>query len=258
MTIAAPEVSISPNISPKALRTKDATLTLQTRIAFDLWNGRPPTTNQIGAVTRGANGVMNACAASFRIWVMTADDNPLADAVLLWLEAELTHIETQYAEKKLLVETLLAQQAASGLVATPMMSVAPVTLEIGFGSPYGWRLVQSLLKFDEVVRHVLTLEATAILTHRNAMALIWDLSNANRRIFDGLAKCASILRRPAVAALRRKQLLDPAHHPEALKISQEATVALKRIAPTLMDVTQARDVLSGSLRPSHYKRGVKS
>lgn len=152
-------------------------ITIQTRQAQRLLTGLERNDGR-----PGITGLMKFSGYLAQVSSMAAQDDPWADWVLVKVEELLQAAEAGLAEMN---SHILAALAANPLMKiTVSHSTEPLEVNVGFAAKHAYWVARVILKFDEVVRGVLTLRHQALLTQRDGDRLLDDASAMIRRVFE--------------------------------------------------------------------------
>ena len=214
------------------------TMTLHTREAWRLFVGRPADAARRTAAIPGAR----RCAAALRaVWMLSAHDNPYADWFLVRAHEDLSEVRAQIEQGIAARQEEFDRLGLRGLNLSVIAASQPMTVELGFGSPYGYAAAQAVMAFDMHVRMVLSLVRRDRLSDEAGHAAIAQPRRRLRRLFLESTSWERGLRRDELLPLSRRDYLPDAD--EAAQARVRAAVAL------FGDVPQP--VLMGQVRPRH-------
>lgn len=152
-------------------------ITIQTRQAQRLLTGVEATDGR-----HGITGLMKFSGYLAQITAMAAQDDPWADWVLVRVEALLRAAESGLGE---LNGTILQALAVNPLMEiTVSHSTEPLKVNVGFAAKHAYWVARVIVKFDEVVRGVLTLRHQALLTQKDGDKLLDQAAAMVRRVFE--------------------------------------------------------------------------
>jgi len=227
-------------------RLEDAvpdTMTLHTRIAYVLFTGRPADT------TRNAPGIPGGrrFAAILRtLWQLSANDNPYADWVLIQLYDELRrirrHLDQMIGVREAEIETLKRR----GLTLSVLSSRQPITLDLGFRSPYGYATAEAMVEFDYYARIVRTLVSKDRISDAQGDAAIKEVGKSLRGLFTAPIRWERHLLHEQLRPLSRADFL-PGADESARKRVRAATALFGLVS---------RAVFTGAEVPRHTQRRV--
>ena len=214
------------------------TMALHTREAWRLFVGRPAEAKRRSGAIPGAVRFAAICRS---VWVLSAHDNPYADWFLIRAHEELTgvrqHIEQAVTQREVEFDRLRQR----GLNLTVMASVQPMTVELAFGSPYGYAAAEAVMEFDLHVRQVLSLVRRDRLSEEDGHAAIAEPRRRLRRLFLESITWERGLRRDELLPLSRQDFLPSA--------DEAAQARVRAAASQFGEVPLA--VLTGQVRPRH-------
>jgi hypothetical protein len=230
------------SLDPAKGLVNDATLLLHSVDAQQLLVGTLPRGS--GAeMTNGVSGVLRACSSIALLYRLTGRQHPFADWALIDVETALVAIEEIADEKLKTTQLLLANRAESGLSIGLLHSEAPMNIPVRFGSPHGYRLCDTVIKFDLLVRHMRTLSRSGMLTSTAATGVIQSVRSPIRKLLEQAVLRGSLLMQPAYAAMTRADFSDPDMQ---LRIAK-----LERVF-TPKGVPMPDDIRAGIRRPDFF------
>jgi integrating conjugative element protein (TIGR03761 family) len=223
-------------------QTPDA-MTLHTREAWQMFAGRRgDAAGQVAAIPGGRR-----FAAVLRsIWALSARDNPYADWILIRVTQRLGEIRAQMAGTIKDREAELDRLRARGLSLSVLASSRPVTVELGFRSPYGYATAEAIVEFDYHVRLVQTLMLKDRLTDEAGREAIREIGRGLRALFLEPIRWERALMREEMLPLSRADFLPGAD--EVARLRVQAAVSLFGEVP--------RAVFTGEEAPRHTQRRV--
>jgi integrating conjugative element protein (TIGR03761 family) len=219
----------------------DDSMTIHTREASRLFIGRAKLPGETGY---GQSGGKKVGASLRAIWYLSGNDNPYADFALI--EAH-TSIETTIASIEARIAAMegrLDKMQRRGLTFSVVRADPPVSVELGFRSPYGYAVVRLISTFDYFVRLVKTLVRKDLLSDKEGYQDIFTMTRNCRRIFERVVWFQRYLMKEELRQLSRVDWLPTAD--EQAKKRVRAAVALFGELP--------RDVFNGDLQPRHSRR----
>ncbi len=150
---AAPAKTAGPSVGQLVDETPDA-MTLHTQDAYRMFTGRAadPASN-----APAIPGGRRFAAVLKAIWYLSANDNPYADWILIRVYQSLSAIRAQMGQVIQAREAEFERLRRRGLALSVLASRSPVTVELGFRSPYGYATAEAIVEFDYHVRMVKTL-----------------------------------------------------------------------------------------------------
>jgi hypothetical protein len=143
-------------------------------------------------------------------------------------------------------EVELARLRSRGLSLSVLASSRPVTVELGFRSPYGYATAEAIVEFDYHVRLVQTLMLKDRLSDTAGREAIREIGRALRGLFLEPIRWERALMREEMLPLSRADFLPGAN--EAARLRVQAVVSLFGEVPRL--------VFTGDDAPRHTQRRV--
>lgn len=226
---------------------EQATMILHTREAYRLFIGRAADVSQN---VRGEVSVKKAAAMLRVIWSLSSNDNPYADWALLVTSERIgaahTTIERHIGAKEKIIDGLKKR----GMTLHVLKSKAPVTVDLGFVSPYGFMLAALILDYDYMVRVVKTLVNTARLTDAEGREVIYTGGRQIRSMLERIVPVHRALGDERMSSLSRADWV-----PNADDLAQKRVHAATALFKPLLGELP-RDVFVGSRAPAYSKRRV--
>ena len=189
--------------------TPDA-MVLHTRDAWQMFVGRAADPVHERAAIPGGRRFAAMLKA---IWHLSANDNPYADWILIRVYRSLAEIRSQMDERIQAREVEFERLRRKGLALSVLGSRAPITVELGFRSPYGYATAEAILEFDYHVRMVRTLMLKDRLSDEAGRAEIRAVGRGLRALFLEPIRWERNLLREELLPLSRRDFLpeaDPA------------------------------------------------
>jgi integrating conjugative element protein (TIGR03761 family) len=224
--------------------TPDA-MVLHTRDAWQMFVGRAADPVHERAAIPGGRRFAAMLKA---IWHLSANDNPYADWILIRVYRSLGEIRSQMDERIQAREVEFERLRRKGLALSVLGSRAPITVELGFRSPYGYATAEAIVEFDYHVRMVRTLMLKDRLSDEAGRAEIRAVGRGLRALFLEPIRWERNLLREELLPLSRRDFL-PEADPAARQRAQ-AAVALFGEVP--------REVFTGEEAPRHTQRRIAS
>jgi integrating conjugative element protein (TIGR03761 family) len=109
-------------------------------------------------------GGKRVAAALRSIWYLSGNDNPYADWALIDTGERIQQLKAALDELGRECDQRLEAAARKGLIFSILKSREPVSLELGFRSPYGYTVAGLIVEFDYRVRQVKTLVRKDLMT----------------------------------------------------------------------------------------------
>ncbi|GKS73332.1 TIGR03761 family integrating conjugative element protein [Acidovorax sp. SUPP950] len=168
--------------------------------AYRIFLGRSrDTANHINPIIGGKR--VASCLRN--LWMLTANDNPYAEWALLRHEHGVNDVHKHLQDEIAKAEGMLDQQRKRGLVLAVLASSSPMTVNLGFRSPYGYAISMLVVDYDHYVRLQKTLQRKNLLTDEEVRASLRKAQRAILNVFYGTARFDRWLSRPEIRALNR-------------------------------------------------------
>ena len=132
-------------------------MVLHTRAAFSIFNGRR--FDAEGKIAPIVGGRRFAWAAR-SIWMLSGNDNPYADWLLIQIDAQLAGLRTRLGTEIQRTRERIEELRSTGFQLSALKSASPQSVALGFHSPYGFAAAGLILEFDRYVRLTKTLVHT--------------------------------------------------------------------------------------------------
>lgn len=219
-------------------------MTLHTRDALRMFAGRTPDGEDKAPAISGGRRFAAALKA---IWHLSANDNPYADWVLIRVYDELVRIRSDLEAARKMREAQFEQLRRKGLSLSVLASRDPVTVNLGFRSPYGYATAEAIVAYDYHVRMVKTLVLKDRISDDEGRVAIREVGRGLRALFLEPIRWERRLLREEMRPLCRADFLPGAD--EAARRRVRAAVALFGEIP--------RRVLTGEDTPRHSQRRTK-
>ncbi len=223
-----------------SLDSDDDYMLVHTKQALRLFVGRGR--DPEGRLSR-IPGAKNVGSALRNLWLLSGQDNPYADWMLILSEYEIDDLIQNL--KKAVAEARDKIQALeeSGIHLSILRSKEPAKVSLGFRSPYGYMISKLVMDFDMFVRVVKTLSARNLITADKEREMINERLRPMRAFFDRVLRNNNVLQVPAYAALTRNDVKNPKS-----KDTKDRVSALAEIWPGL-----PAEVLERRKLPHHAK-----
>lgn len=240
--------SIVPDHEARAMRAIGGLVTeevdlmsIHTKEAYRLFIGRArDTANKSYGITSGKK----VAAVLRSIWNLSAHDNPYADWVLVQVSERITQLRQEIQGGSTKCEEEFAKQRQRGLTLNVLGSRAPVEVELGFRSPYGFMLADLILDYDWYSRQIKTLVQKDRIGDVEGRDTLYQMTKRIRALFESTLPYQKYLLREELAQLSRSDFL-PGANAEALK-RVAAAVGIFGEVP--------REIFTGEVRPRHSRR----
>jgi integrating conjugative element protein (TIGR03761 family) len=218
-------------------------MVLHTKEAHRLFMGRArdPQGN-----TQPIVGGKRVAAALRSIWYLSGNDNPYADWALIDTGERIQQLKVALDELGQECEQRLQVAARKGLIFSILKSRGPVSLELGFRSPYGYSVAGLIVEFDYRVRQVKTLVRKDLMTDDEGRQRIREVTRKIRGVFETPVRFERYLIRQELRDLSRTDWLPGAN--------SEAGKRVKAVTGIFGDLPKA--VFTGDVAPRHSRRRV--
>lgn len=191
-------------------------------------------------------GGKRVAAALRSIWYLSGNDNPYADWALIDTGERIQGLKTALDELGRECEQRLEAAARKGLIFSILKSREPVSLELGFRSPYGYTVAGLIVEYDYRVRQVKTLVRKDLMTDDEGRKLTREVTRRIRGVFETPVRFERYLIRQELRDLSRSDWLPGA--------DAEAAKRVKAVTGIFGEVPKA--VFTGSVAPRHTRRRV--
>jgi integrating conjugative element protein (TIGR03761 family) len=250
--VADPEPTVAAHATPARTaassfaqlvdETPDA-MTLHTQDAYRMFTGRAADPAIKASAIPGGRRFASMLKA---IWYLSANDNPYADWILIRVYQSLSAIRSQMGQVIEAREAEFERLRRRGLALSVLASRSPVTVELGFRSPYGYATAEAIVEFDYHVRMVKTLVLKDRLSDEAGRAAIRAVGRGLRALFLEPIRWERNLLREEMLPLSRRDFLPGAD--EAARQRVRAAVTLFGEVP--------RKVFTGEEAPRHSQRRI--
>lgn len=214
---------------------------IHTKEAYRLFIGRTRDESPRGyGITSGKK----VAAVLRSIWNLSANDNPYADWILVQVSDRVAELRQQIEQVGKLFQDDLDKLQARGLRVSVLKSRAPVEVELGFRSPYGYMIVDLILDFDWYARVVKTMVQKNRLGDLEGKDNLYQMTKRIRALFESTLPYQKYLLREELRLLSRSDFL-PGASDEARK-RVEAAVGIFGEVP--------QPIFTGEVRPRHSRR----
>ncbi len=224
------------------LDSDDDYMLVHTRHALRMFVGRGR--DPEGKLSR-IPGAKNVGSALRTLWLLSHQDHPYADWMLILSEYEIDDLLQQLAKATQEAKARIDGLQASGLHLSILKSREPAKVSLGFRSPYGFMISKLVMDFDFYVRVVKTLAGRNLIGASDEREMINGRLRAIRAFFDRVFRNQNVLQVPAYASITREDV----RHPKTDE-RRDRVAALSEIWPGLPE-----DILERRKLPRHA-RGV--
>jgi len=191
-------------------------------------------------------GGKRVAAALRTIWYLSGNDNPYADWALIDISERIQGLKETLDALGQECDRRLKAAAKKGLIFSILKSREPVTVTLGFRSPYGYTIAGLIVEFDYQVRQVKTLVRKDLMTDEEGRQLIRQTTRKIRGVFEVPVRFERYLIRPELRNLSRADWLPGA--------GEEAAKRVKAVTGIFGDVP--KEVFTGAVAPRHSRRRV--
>ena len=216
-------------------------MTLHTRQAYHLFMGRQADPAKNLYFIPGGRHVASALRL---LWQMTRNDNPYADWALLRHEQLIGQIHKRLEAATVGALKNIEQAGERGLKFSILESASPVTLELGFRSPYGYAVAELITAYDYYVRLEKTLARKNLQSDKQVRNAIADITRRTRGIFNETSRFGRWLTNKEIQGLSRADFV-----PEAAEDARNRV----RFVSGVFGMVPA-EIFTGELQPRHSLR----
>ncbi|KAB2319008.1 TIGR03761 family integrating conjugative element protein [Betaproteobacteria bacterium SCN1] len=214
---------------------------IHTKEAYRLFIGRTRDESPRGyGITSGKK----VAAVLRSIWNLSANDNPYADWILVQVTDRISELRQQIEQAGNLFQAELEKMQSRGLRVSVLKSRAPVEVELGFRSPYGYMIVDLILDYDWYARVVKTMVQRDRLGDQEGKEDLYQMTKRIRALFESTLPYQKYLLREELRQLSRSDFLPGANDDARKRV--EAAVGI------FGEVPQA--IFTGEVRPRHSRR----
>jgi integrating conjugative element protein (TIGR03761 family) len=192
----------------------------------------------------GLVGAKRIGAALRAVWYLSGNDNPYADCCLVESTSKITGLVKGLNDDISNMEGRLAHLKRRGLSYSVLQAKPPVTVRLGFKSPYGYSLVNLVAAYDYYARVLKTSVRKDLLSDDEGYSKMFTRSRACRALFERVLWWQRFLMRPELQALSRSDWLPGA--PEDARKRVEAAIQIFGEMP--------REIFNGAVTPRHSRR----
>lgn len=214
---------------------------IHTKEAYRLFIGR---TRDESPSNYGISSAKKIAAILRSVWNLSSNDNPYADWMLIQFTEQIDEVRKALERATQVHQTTLDTLEKRGLVVHVMKSRAPIKVNLGFRSPYGYMVAEMLVDFDWYTRLIKTMIAKSRVSDEVGRADLNKFRSRIRSIFESALPFQKYLLRDELRALSRSDFL-----PQADK---DAIKRVKAVRGIFGDVPA--NIFTGELTPRHSKR----
>jgi len=191
-------------------------------------------------------GGKRVAAALRSIWYLSGNDNPYADWALIDFGERMQGLKASLDALGQECDRRLKAAARKGLIFSILKSREPVSLTLGFRSPYGYAVAGLIVEFDYQVRQVKTLVRKDLMTDDEGRQLIREVTRKIRGVFETPVRFERYLIRQELRNLSRADWLPGS--------DEEAAKRVKAVTGIFGEVP--KEVFTGAVGPRHSRRRV--
>lgn len=216
-------------------------MAIHTREAYRIFIGRA---REDSPGRYGITSGKRVAAILRSIWNLSASDNPYADWMLVQASEKMDLLRQELNAAIKRHEEALEKEQSRGLRVSILKSRAPVMVELGFRSPYGYMIVDLTLDFDYFTRVIKTLVQKNRMSDDEGHNEIRKYTKAIRALFESTVPYQKYLLREELRDLCRSDFLPGA--------SDEGRKRVEAARGIFGDVPAG--VFTGEITPRHSKR----
>ena len=216
-------------------------LSIHTKEAYRLFIGRSRDDSPTGY---GISSAKKVGAILRSVWHLSSNDNPYADWMLIQFTNQIEEVRQSLEKATKVHQDDLDKLEKRGLTVHVMKSRAPMKVNLGFRSPYGYMVTEMLLDFDWYVRLVKTMVGRSRMSDEEGHADMNKFRTRIRSIFESALPFQKYLLRDELKTLSRSDFLSSA--------DAQAQKRVKAIRGIFGDVPA--NIFTGELAPKHSRR----
>lgn len=220
------------------------TMEVHTREAYRVFIGRTREESNGNGGRYGITSGKRVAAILRSIWNLSANDNPYADWMLVQVSEHLDLLRQELKQAIQQYENVFTKDQERGLKVSVLKSRAPVKVELGFRSPYGYMVVDLILDFDYYTRVVKTMVGKNKMTDDEGRSLIRGFNKKIRALFESTLPYQKYLLLPQLKDLSRSDFLPGADEHAHKRVEAAAAIFGQVPAP----------IFTGEQKPRHSKR----
>lgn len=217
------------------------TMMLHTMDAMKLFLGR-----QAGDGVRAIAGGKRIAASLRQLWMLSGNDNPIADWVLVEFDEGMVATQQLIEQRTREIVAKLEDIKAKGLSYTIKKNRNPATVDLGFVSPYGYAVARGTVEFDYLARVVKSAQSRDVLSSTQAHDILFEIKRSIRSQYEPVVRAANLLMKEELRSLTRTDWL-----------AADEDANRRRLAVTQLIGECPRDVFSGERTPRHTRRSVR-
>jgi integrating conjugative element protein (TIGR03761 family) len=219
-------------------------MTLHTLDAWRMFTGRA---GDASARVPAISGGRRFAAVMRSVWTLSANDNPYADWILIRCYQQLAALRKQMDQAITAREAEFERLRQRGLNLSVLASRSPVTVSLGFRSPYGYAVAEAMVAFDYHVRMVRTLVLKDRMSDEEGRSAIRAIGRGLRALFLEPIRWERILMGEAMLPLSRQDFLGGTDADARLRVQ----MAVKHFGEL------PREVYTGEIVPRHSQRRAR-
>jgi integrating conjugative element protein (TIGR03761 family) len=229
-----------------ALTSRDEdTMTVHTLEACRLYTGVSP---EPGSESRfGVPGARRAANALRQLFLLSGNDNPVADLKLIETDERLAEIRKLIASQEKLHADKLNERRNRGLSYSILQSKSPQVFSLGYHSPYGYAVGDVCVGFDYCVRVIKSASRRDLVSRQEEHAALHRMKREIRSMFENAITASRLLMSPALLGLCRSDYL-----PQSSEVSKKRVEAAKAIFGVL-----PQEVFIGTKTSRHSLRNQR-
>lgn len=215
-------------------------MTIHTIEAHRMFVGRA---REVGNPSTAIIGGKRVASALRNLWLLTVNDNPYADWALVRHAHSVDQVLKHLREETVKAESMLNSIRQKGLNFSVLSSSSPVTLNLGFRSPYGYSISMLIVEYDYFVRVQKTLQRKNMQTDVDARKALSAVSRGILNVFYGTTRFDRWLGQPEIRTLSRIDWVS-----QDQDAAKRVEFALQTFGPV------PSTIYTGELAPSHSRR----
>ena len=177
---AVPEPTRGARVGPSM--SMEASITLHTKLAVNLWKGRKATSAK---VRDGIPGVLRFAREASKTWNDATLNNHVADMYLILTEERYEKACNKIEDSTLILKELLDVQNVFDGIGI-MNNTKPFKYDLKFSCPWGYLACALLKKYDDLIRLALTAKHIGFLGDADWKILVNDVGRAFRGFLQSL------------------------------------------------------------------------
>ncbi|WP_287919359.1 PFL_4669 family integrating conjugative element protein [Comamonas sp.] len=215
-------------------------MTIHTIEAHRMFVGRA---REAGNPRTAIIGGKRVASALRNLWLLTSNDNPYADWALVRHEHSVNQVLEHLRAETAKAEASLNSIRHKGLSFSVLSSSSPMSLNLGFRSPYGYSISMLIVEYDYFVRVQKTLQRKNMQNDEDTRKALSTVARGILNIFYGTTRFDRWLSQPEIRTLNRLDWVTE---------DQDAAKRVEFSLRTFGPVPAA--IYTGELAPSHSRR----